>query len=808
MTSDDYARAIIGEGQRLGITPKGIQIALATALVESNLRMYANAADPASLNFPHDAVGSDHQSVGLFQQQPWWGTIECRMDAACSARQFFLGVGHNKGLTDFDYNSDAHSPGSYAQAVQVSAVPDAYDTRWNDAVALYNRLATPMDANAWPLPPDVYWGPFEGPDNSWSNRNGNEPQSSRDGLTRWQTALGIHPSGVFDNPTKAAAIVCQQSHGWHVTGNVYKGEWDAVIKEGWRLPAGVVLPLSGVLRANLDFCKQGFNARAGDKYDWGGYFDPTNLKRGTDCSGLVDWALKAVLWGPTNMIWQRTVNTESWPPMSPPGTQGPFGTICIGTEPNWPPGAVVKVAILHGGGGAKSHMECEVDGLLMESGGNGGRVNPPAEATPLDDPSWTDFWYLPGPIIENSLPASVIVPAPAMDLQRLTYEQLAGPVGADGYGQGWPQLGTNGSGANLTVVDFLAKYKPVLDALLEQSVAGTLVTPAAPTGNGHAAPPVGGGPAAANPRLAISERLEAGPLLRPDGPVPLGGPPSLPIMFTVEGHASDMFFGPVADTATQLENEGHCHHQPIGYNNGAIPFDNRSGENELARLVGATRMDNGVPFPVGTKWVLGIFSQGAIIGFDFFADYLAPGKPLAWRTPDLLGVLAYGNPCRQTDSIAPWAVDLITKPGTHGLDPYHRFGLPGFPAKPDNWMDVYREGDIFAENGDDEGSQYKAAVYQAVARGDFLSDPFSLAFKICQMFGTPIPEVLGMINAIISGVVFLGDQPNPHYSPYDITGGLNWVRNLLTGGLMVPAAAPAAPVARAKRTRRPKQNQN
>jgi hypothetical protein len=64
MKSDDYAKAIIAEGQRRGITPKGIQIALATALVESNLKMYANEADPPSMKFPYDAVGCDHKSVG------------------------------------------------------------------------------------------------------------------------------------------------------------------------------------------------------------------------------------------------------------------------------------------------------------------------------------------------------------------------------------------------------------------------------------------------------------------------------------------------------------------------------------------------------------------------------------------------------------------------------------------------------------------------------------------------------------------------------------------------------------------------
>lgn len=252
-----------------------------------------------------------------------------------------------------------------------------------------------------------------------------------------------------------------------------------------------------------------------------------------------------------------------------------------------------------------------------------------------------------------------------------------------------------------------------------------------------------------------------------------------PIMFTVEGHMSNMFAGPVADTATELEREGLCHHQPIGYNNGSIPFDNASGVNELARLVGAEVMDNGVPFPQGTPWSLGGFSQGGIVVTDFYLDYLAPGKPLESRLADCKGFLVYGNPGRQTDSIAPWARSWIKKTGTHGLDPYRRFGLPGFPDKPDNWMDVYREGDIFAENGDDKSSEVKAAVYEAVARGDFFSNPFSLAVQIADLFLEPVDEVFGIVMAIVSGVVFLADNPNPHYSPYDTRGGIDWMRGRL-----------------------------
>lgn len=141
MSKDDYARAVILEGQKRGITPRGIQIALATVYVESNFVMYANEADPASLNFPHEALSTDANSDGLFQQRdPWWGSAMCRMNAGCSAGLFY------DHLAKLDYNNPANSPGSYAQAVQQSAFPDRYDQRFNDAVGLYNRLVSSTGA--------------------------------------------------------------------------------------------------------------------------------------------------------------------------------------------------------------------------------------------------------------------------------------------------------------------------------------------------------------------------------------------------------------------------------------------------------------------------------------------------------------------------------------------------------------------------------------------------------------------------------------------------------------------------------------
>jgi hypothetical protein len=138
---DRYALATINEGRRLNITPKGIKIALAVELVESNLTMYANRNVPESLNFPHEKVGSDHDSTGLFQQRQAWGPLAETMDPTLSARLFFLG-GHagQRGLTDFDYNSAARTPGGWAQAVQVSAFPDRYDERYAEAERIYDRL--------------------------------------------------------------------------------------------------------------------------------------------------------------------------------------------------------------------------------------------------------------------------------------------------------------------------------------------------------------------------------------------------------------------------------------------------------------------------------------------------------------------------------------------------------------------------------------------------------------------------------------------------------------------------------------------
>lgn len=153
--ADSYALAIIGEGKRRGITERGIVIALSTALVESNLRMYANAKVPESMSLPHDAVGSDAYSVGLFQQQVvrgangwWWGDARTCMEPALSAGLFY------ERLVRFDYNSRERSPGWFAAEIQRPAAQyrDRYDQRMPEAQRIYDRLAGTPTAQ-----PDDEW---------------------------------------------------------------------------------------------------------------------------------------------------------------------------------------------------------------------------------------------------------------------------------------------------------------------------------------------------------------------------------------------------------------------------------------------------------------------------------------------------------------------------------------------------------------------------------------------------------------------------------------------------------------------------
>jgi hypothetical protein len=169
---DDIARAIIAAARaRFGVDAKhAAVVGVCTALAESGgLILWANdgsstltavggrqmtAADRAvareSLNYPHDRVGRNLDSMGLYQQRPMmgWGAPAELMDPAVSAGKFFDGAGTNKGLVDIP-GWRGLEPFEAGRRVQGSLPRDAplYASKQAAAVGIVDRL--------WPTEDDT-----------------------------------------------------------------------------------------------------------------------------------------------------------------------------------------------------------------------------------------------------------------------------------------------------------------------------------------------------------------------------------------------------------------------------------------------------------------------------------------------------------------------------------------------------------------------------------------------------------------------------------------------------------------------------
>ena len=139
------ASAVVAVGEAMRVPPQGIVIALAVAHQESGLKNYANdgrggdlGADQtgvnASLRLPHDAVGTDHGSVGVFQQQwPWWGTLTDLMTPATAARKFYQALLKVPAWQTLPLTVAA-------QRVQRSAYPNAYADDANLARSILEQI--------------------------------------------------------------------------------------------------------------------------------------------------------------------------------------------------------------------------------------------------------------------------------------------------------------------------------------------------------------------------------------------------------------------------------------------------------------------------------------------------------------------------------------------------------------------------------------------------------------------------------------------------------------------------------------------
>ncbi|HSR96424.1 MAG TPA: VCBS repeat-containing protein [Kofleriaceae bacterium] len=124
------ARAITEVARGRGLAERAAVIAVTTAITESTLHDYTEAAD--------------HDSLGLFQQRPsqGWGT-PAQVTDPVHATNAFLDAMQRKFPNDGWMTGDI---GAICQRVQVSAFPDAYDREAHDAQLLVDALWAPPSA--------------------------------------------------------------------------------------------------------------------------------------------------------------------------------------------------------------------------------------------------------------------------------------------------------------------------------------------------------------------------------------------------------------------------------------------------------------------------------------------------------------------------------------------------------------------------------------------------------------------------------------------------------------------------------------
>lgn len=248
----------------------------------------------------------------------------------------------------------------------------------------------------------------------------------------------------------------------------------------------------------------------------------------------------------------------------------------------------------------------------------------------------------------------------------------------------------------------------------------------------------------------------------------------LPLYFSVEGHMSDMWVGPVAWCGEVLRAEGRALHFPTAYDRTSLPFKNQTGVAELARRVGATVQDNGVKFPPGTPWAAGAFSQGSMVWCDFYRQYLLPGKPLNWRLKDLRAAIVCGNPDREKGVVAEWIPDPPA-PDRQGIMDDGPLGR--MVNTPEWWKEVARHGDMYTDNeSTGEVGLNKTAIAKIITQGSFSGGPTGFLARVMDLL-TPADDIIPVAMSVYEAFAFLINM-GPH-GMYDMDPAVQFLRERL-----------------------------
>jgi len=130
----ENAAVIVTTARDRGFERDGQILGIMAAIVESSLHNIAYGDwETSGVTNPD---GSRTSSIGLFQQQDWWGTVEERMDPATSAGLFYARLGRLAGWQDLEPTIAIHR-------VQINADPQHYARFEGRAAELVDALSGP-----------------------------------------------------------------------------------------------------------------------------------------------------------------------------------------------------------------------------------------------------------------------------------------------------------------------------------------------------------------------------------------------------------------------------------------------------------------------------------------------------------------------------------------------------------------------------------------------------------------------------------------------------------------------------------------
>jgi len=132
----DNAATIIRTAGDLGFRRDGQILGVMTAMGESSLRNI-DYGDWETSGFTNPD-GSRTTSIGLFQQQEWWGSVEQRMDPQTAATLFYDRLGRLPGWQELEPSHAIHR-------VQINTDRDYYARFQEDAAAVVDALSGPCE---------------------------------------------------------------------------------------------------------------------------------------------------------------------------------------------------------------------------------------------------------------------------------------------------------------------------------------------------------------------------------------------------------------------------------------------------------------------------------------------------------------------------------------------------------------------------------------------------------------------------------------------------------------------------------------